>query len=132
MKGEWGPLAMIKLDHLNISVSNYAVSRDWYVRYVGLKVEFENIEAGVGGLSGDGDVELILAQRQLSSQERDCILTFQCDGVHTKYQELSALGLSFVHPPMNIVWGYGAELCDPDGYRVRFWDKTTMPGYREK
>jgi hypothetical protein len=51
---------MVKLDHLNISVSNYPNSRDWYVRYVRLKVEFENIDAGVGELSGDGDAELIL------------------------------------------------------------------------
>ncbi|HTW78547.1 MAG TPA: VOC family protein [Terracidiphilus sp.] len=122
---------MIKLDHLNISISNYPNSRDWYVRHVGLKVEFENVAAGVGGLSGDGDVELILTQGKLPSGERDCALTFQCDSVHGKYDELSALGLSFVHPPMSVVWGYGAELRDPDGYAVRFWDKTTMPGYKE-
>jgi hypothetical protein len=28
--------------------------------------------------------------------------------------------------------GYGAELRDPDGYAIRFWDKTTMLGYKEK
>jgi catechol 2,3-dioxygenase-like lactoylglutathione lyase family enzyme len=123
---------MMKLDHLNISVSNYAISRDWYVRYLGLRVEFENIEAGVGGLSGDGDVELILTPGKPSSRERDCVLSFQCDSVDGKYHELSALGLSFVHPPMIVVWGYGTELRDPDGYAVRLWDKTTMPGYKEK
>ena len=97
-----------------------------------LKLEFENAEASVGGLSGDGDVELILTLGKLSSGERDCALAFQCDSVHSKYQELSALGLSFVHPPMNVVWGFGAELRDSDGYAVRLWDKTTMPGYKEK
>jgi catechol 2,3-dioxygenase-like lactoylglutathione lyase family enzyme len=96
---------MIKLDHLNISVSNYLVSRDWYERYLGLRVEFENIEAGLGGLFGDGDVELILTKGRLSSRERDCLPTFQCDSVDGKHHELSALDLSFVHPPMNVVWG---------------------------
>jgi len=122
---------MVKLDHLNIIVSDYQDSRDWYVQHVGLKVEFENVDAGVGGLSGDGDVELILTQGELPSRERDCVLTFQCESVHGKCDELSAAGLSFSHPPMNVVWGYGAELRDPDGYAVRFWDKTTMPGYKE-
>jgi len=30
---------------------------------------------------------------------------------------LAAAGVPFVHPPMKVFWGYGAELCDPDGYR---------------
>ncbi len=75
---------MVKLNHLNISVSNYPNSRDWYVRYVRLKVEFENIDAGVGELSGDGDAELILTQAKLPARERDCVLTFQCDTLLSK------------------------------------------------
>ena len=36
-----GRRAMIKFDHLNIPVTDLARSRDWYVRTLGLKVEFE-------------------------------------------------------------------------------------------
>jgi uncharacterized glyoxalase superfamily protein PhnB len=55
--------------------------------------------------------------------------TIQVDDVEAKHRELSAAGIAFVHPPMKVFWGYGAELCDPDGYRLRLWDQTTM---REK
>ncbi len=42
---------------------------------------------------------------------------------------ITAAGVAFVHPPMKMVWGYGAELLDPDGYRLQLWDETSM---REK
>jgi catechol 2,3-dioxygenase-like lactoylglutathione lyase family enzyme len=123
---------MIRLDHLTIVVSNYVVSRDWYVTNLGLHVEFENETAGFGGLEDDGGVELILVRQVLSQRARDCALTFQCDSVHGKYEELTGRGISFVHEPKAVPWGYGAELLDPDGYRVLLWDKHTMPGYKEK
>jgi predicted enzyme related to lactoylglutathione lyase len=58
-------------------------------------------------------------------------LTFQCDSVHARHTELTARGIPFVHEPKSVPWGYGAELLDPDGYRVMIWDKDTMPGYKE-
>ena len=122
---------MIRLDHLTIRVSNYQASRDWYVNNFGLRVEFEDERSGVGGLEDDGGVELILVQQDVPAGERDCALTFQCASVDEKYRELSARGIRFVHEPKNVPWGYGAELLDPDGYRVLLWDKDTMPGYRE-
>ncbi|HZD76363.1 MAG TPA: VOC family protein, partial [Acidobacteriaceae bacterium] len=98
----------------------------------GFRVAFDNPEAGVGGLEDDGGVELILIRRNLEVRERDCALTLQCDSVHDAYRKLSDRGIAFVHQPMDVNWGYGAELQDPDGYRVRLWDKDTMPGYKEK
>lgn len=123
---------MIKLDHFTIFVSDYVTWRDWYAGGFGLRVEFQNVQAGVGGLEDDAGIELILVQRELPRRERDCVLTFQCDSVHDKYLELSARGISFIHEPMSVFWGFGAELLDPDGYPVRLWDKMTMPGYKEK
>lgn len=123
---------MIKLDHFTIVVSDYAASRDWYTSCFGLRVAFENAAAGVGGLEDDAGVELILVQRDLSRRERDCVLTFQCDSVHSTHQQLTARGIAFTHGPKNVFWGYGAELPDPDGYPVRLWDTATMPGYSEK
>jgi predicted enzyme related to lactoylglutathione lyase len=52
--------------------------------------------------------------------------TLQVDDVDAKHGELSAAGIRFVHPPMKVFWGYGAELLDPDGYRLRLWDQKTM------
>ena len=94
-------------------------------------MEFENFESGVGGLEDSGGVELILVQRPMSDRERDCALTFQCS-VHAKHNELTTRGIHFVHEPKNVPWGYGAELMDPDGYRVMIWDKNTMLGYKER
>ena len=119
---------MTRLDHLTIFVSDYRVSRDWYISCFGLRLAFED-PAGVGGLEDDGGVELILEQRARPRGERDCVLTFQCDSVHGKYQELVARGIAFAHAPMPVTWGFGAELTDPDGYAIRLWDKATMPGY---
>jgi len=123
---------MVFLNHLTIRVSNYMASRDWYVKNFGFRVEFENIESGFGGLVDDGAVELILVQSPLRAGERDCALTLQCESVHAKYRELVARGIPFTHEPMNVPWGFGAELADPDGYRVMIWDKHTMPGYKER
>jgi catechol 2,3-dioxygenase-like lactoylglutathione lyase family enzyme len=123
---------MVRLDHFTILVSNYAASRDWYTTCFGLRVAFENPASGVGGLEDDAGVELILVQRELSHRERDCVLTFQCDSVHDKHQQLVARGVPFTHGPMDVSWGHGAELLDPDGYPVRLWDKAMMPGYSEK
>lgn len=123
---------MVRLDHLTIVVSNYIASREWYVNNLGLRVEFENEDAGFGGLEDDGAVELILQQQPMPQRQRDCTLTFQCDSVREKYRGLTARGIAFVHEPKDVPWGYGAELLDPDGYRVLLWDKHTMPGYKEK
>ena len=118
---------MIKLDHLTLFVSDYVASRDWYTSCFGLRVAFENVGAGVGGLEDDAGVELILEQRARSGSQRDCVLTFQCDSVHDKYRTLLARGIAFTHGPMSVNWGFGAELTDPDGYPIRLWDKATMP-----
>ena len=123
---------MILLNHLTIRVSDYTASRDWYVQNFGFRVEFENIASGFGGLEDDGAVELILVQSSLPAGDRDCMLTLQCDSVHEKYQELVARGVPFTHEPKSVPWGFGAELPDPDGYRVMIWDKHTMPGYKER
>jgi uncharacterized glyoxalase superfamily protein PhnB len=52
--------------------------------------------------------------------------TIQVDDVEAKHDALAAAGVPFVHPPMKVFWGYGAELRDPDGYRLRLWDQKSM------
>jgi predicted enzyme related to lactoylglutathione lyase len=46
--------------------------------------------------------------------------------VDSTFAEWSARGTVFVHGPRKSCWGYGAELRDPDGYRVRLWDERSM------
>jgi hypothetical protein len=44
-------------------------------------------------------------------------------------EDSGGVELILVQRPMP---GYGAELLDPDGYRVMIWDQDTMPGYKER
>jgi predicted enzyme related to lactoylglutathione lyase len=52
--------------------------------------------------------------------------TIEVGDVEARHAELSAAGVAFVHPPMKVFWGYGAELKDPDGYRLYLWDEASM------
>ncbi len=116
----------IKLDHIRIAVRDYRVSRDWYVKHLGLSVEFEKVRRGVAGLQDDSDLTLLLEQERKEVQPRSCVLYFQVDDVDAKYREMWSAGVRVVHPPRKRFWGYGPEVKDPDGYRIRLWDLKTM------
>jgi catechol 2,3-dioxygenase-like lactoylglutathione lyase family enzyme len=117
---------MIKLDHIRIAVKNYRASRDWYVRHLGLKVEFENSRRQVAALTDDSGLTLLLEQKGKEVQTLSCVLYFRVDNVDAKYAELLTTGVRFVHPPRKRFWGYGPEVKDLDGYRLRLWDEKTM------
>jgi predicted enzyme related to lactoylglutathione lyase len=51
---------------------------------------------------------------------------FQVEDVEVAFTAWSARGIAFAHGPQKSYWGYGAELVDPDGYRVRLWDERSM------
>ena len=119
---------MIKLDHLAISVADHAKAREWYVGNLGLRVEFEVPERRTTALQDDAGLTLFVAEER-ERPTASCVLYFQVDDVEAKYRELSARGVPFVHEPRREFWGYGAELQDPDGYRVRLWYEVSM---REK
>ena len=52
---------MIKFDHLRIPVTDLARSRDWYVRTLGLTVEFEVSDRQTVALQDTGDFTIELA-----------------------------------------------------------------------
>ena len=73
----------------------------------------------------DADLTIFLYEGEVV----DCpgiSFTVQVNDVEARHNMLVAAGLSFVHPPMKVFWGYGAELRDPDGYRLRLWDQKSM------
>jgi len=119
---------MIKLDHLAIPVRDYRVSRDWYRRVLGLEVEFEIPERQTVAMRDEFDFTIFLTG-DAATVVPSCALTFQVEDVEAAYRQLSASGVAFVHAPQRVFWGYGAELADPDGYRIMLWDERTM---REK
>jgi catechol 2,3-dioxygenase-like lactoylglutathione lyase family enzyme len=116
---------MPRLDHLSLPVSDWRKSRDWYKDLLGFEVEFEIPDRKTAAMRDDADLTIFLYQAEVV----DCpgiSFTVQVDDVEAKHAALAAAGVPFVHPPMKLFWGYGAELCDPDGYRLRLWDQKSM------
>ena len=118
--------AMLKFDHLTIPVSNWAASRDWYVKSLGLRIEFEVPERCTVALQDQFDFTIFLVQDPITSHAARLSLTFQVDDVQKSFEQMSRKGLHFTHPPQKVFWGYGAELRDPDGYSVRLWDEKSI------
>ena len=119
---------MVRLDHLSLPVSDWQKSRDWYRRYLGFEIEFEIAERKTAAMRDDADLTVFLYEAPVAPCQ-GISFTIQVDDVDAKHAELSAAGIAFVHPPMRVFWGYGAELRDPDGYVLRLWDAKSM---REK
>jgi catechol 2,3-dioxygenase-like lactoylglutathione lyase family enzyme len=114
-----------RLDHLSLPVRDWRKSRDWYTDHLGFEVEFEIPDRKTAAIRDDADLTIFLYEGQVV----DCpgiSFTVQVNDVEARHNMLVAAGLSFVHPPMKVFWGYGAELCDPDGYRLRLWDQKSM------
>jgi catechol 2,3-dioxygenase-like lactoylglutathione lyase family enzyme len=116
---------MPRLDHLSLPVHDWRKSRDWYKDHLAFEVEFEIPERKTAAMRDDADLTVFL-------YEGDVVVcpgmsfTVQVDDVEAKHAALIAAGVTFVHPPMKVFWGYGAELCDLDGYRLRLWDQKSM------
>jgi len=116
---------MMKLDHLNLPVSNLDRSRDWYVTTLALKVEFEVPERRTVSLNDSEGFALFLSEAT-GVAPNGCALWFQVEDVDATFAAWSARGITFAHGPQKTFWGYGAELSDPDGYLVRLWDERSM------
>ncbi len=119
---------MVRLDHMSLPVSDWRRSRDWWRDVLGFKVEFEMPERSSVAMVDETDLTVFLEDGEVIANP---ILGFtvQVGDVEARHAELVAAGVAFVHPPMKVFWGYGAELLDPDGYRLYLWDETSM---REK
>jgi len=117
---------MLKFDHLAIVVSNLDASRAWYVEKLGLQVEFEIAERRSVALQDSEGFAIFLVEGALGEPASRPALWFQVEDVHTSSAGLLGKGVSFVHAPQKIFWGYGAEIVDPDGYPIRLWDAVSM------
>ncbi len=117
---------MPRLDHIELPVSDYAASRDWYRRMLGFEVEFEIPERRTAALRDDADLTVFVHEGGPPIAAEGLSFTIQVDDVDAKAEQLAAQGAAFVHPPQKVYWGYGAELLDPDGYRLRIWDEVSM------
>src|SRR5215470_1971803 len=115
---------MLKLDHLTLRVADFRVAREWYRSILGMKLEFEVAERGVAAMQDDAGFTIFLENS--AGPRSACVLYFQVDDVDARHRALAGRGVGFIHPPQKQFWGYGAELEDPDGSRVRLWDERSM------
>src|SRR6516164_8448174 len=116
---------MPRLDHLSLPVRDWQKSRDWYQQHLDFAVEFEIADRRTAAMRDDADLTIFLFEGEVV----DCpgiSFTIQVDDVDARHDALVAAGVAFVHPPMKVFWGYGAELRDPDGYILRLWDQKSM------
>jgi catechol 2,3-dioxygenase-like lactoylglutathione lyase family enzyme len=116
---------MVRLDHMSLPVSDWQRSRDWYQRYLGFEVEFEIPDRKTAAMRDDADLTVFLYESEVAACP-GISFTIQVDDVEATHRELAGAGISFVHPPKKVFWGYGAELHDPDGYTLRLWDQKSM------
>jgi catechol 2,3-dioxygenase-like lactoylglutathione lyase family enzyme len=115
-----------RLDHIELAVKDWRASRDWWRDHLGFEVEFEDADQGMAALRDSADLTVFLCQDASVVVPPRFSLSIQVDDVDGSHQVLTGLGLEFVHPPAKVFWGYGAELLDPNGYRLRLWDETSM------
>ena len=115
---------MIKFDHLSLPVSDPARSRDWYVANFGFEVEFEH--GDTIAIRDDAGFTIFLSRAPSPLVGSRVTLTFQVDDVDAEYEALRAKDVAFIEAPGKHFWGYGAELDDPDGYRIYIWDEASM------
>ena len=120
---------VVKLDHLSLVVRDWRAARDWYMRHLGLGLEFEIPERRTAALQDDAGLTLFVAESDEPVGPRSCVLTFQVGDVEEHHRRLAAAGVAFECAPSKRFWGYGAELRDLDGYLVYLWDERSM---REK
>ncbi len=117
------PAAMPQLDHITLSVHDWRASRDWWTRHLGFEVEFE-FPGGVA-VRDAGNMTVFLAEgRVLPAPE--IAFTVRVNDVEAQHAAMTADGVAFSHPPQKVYWGYGAEVIDPNGYRIRLWDEASM------
>ncbi len=119
---------MMKFDHLAIPVTDVARAKAWYVATLGLTVEFDMPDRGAVALQDGEGFTIFLDPARAPVQPDGCALWFQVADVDATFLTWSARGTAFSHPPRKSYWGYGAELTDPDGYRIRLWDERSMKG----
>jgi catechol 2,3-dioxygenase-like lactoylglutathione lyase family enzyme len=115
-----------RLDHIELAVKDWRASRDWWRDHLHFEVEFEDAGQGMAAMTDSADLTVFLCQDEGVVIPPRFSLSIQVDDVDGSHQVMTGMGLEFEHPPQKVFWGYGAELLDPNGYRLRLWDEKSM------
>ena len=120
---------MPTFDHLTLQVSDWIRSRDWYVRHLGMKVEFEVPERQTAALQDEEGFTIFVEQSDGPIGSRGTALYFRVEDIDATHGVLCADAVLIHHGPQQVFWGHGVEVIDPDGYTVRLWDERSMKGH---
>jgi catechol 2,3-dioxygenase-like lactoylglutathione lyase family enzyme len=117
---------MLRLDHIGLAVRDWRASRDWWRDRLGFEVEFEDEGGAMAAVRDESDLTVFLYQDDPVVIPPRFSVAIQVDDVEAIHRDLSDAGIEFEHPPAKVFWGYGAELLDPNGYRIRLWNPASM------
>jgi len=115
-----------KLDHIEMPVRDWQEARNWYRDRLGFEVELEFPDSRTVGLRDENDLTVFLHESAPVAAAPGLSFTMKVVDVDALHARLVTDGVVFEHPPQKVYWGYGAELLDPSGYRIRLWDEVTM------
>jgi catechol 2,3-dioxygenase-like lactoylglutathione lyase family enzyme len=113
-------------DHLGLPVRDIREAQDWFRQALGLDVEFETPDGKTVALKDGRDFAILLTEADLPANPATFGLWFQVDNVEAEHQTLATRGVGFVHGPQKTLWGYGAQLAEPNGYGIYLWDEASM------
>ena len=116
---------MARLDHMSLQVRDWRASRDWWRDQLGFELEFELPDGRGVAMKDEADLTVFFEEGD-DAPPPWMSFAIQVEDVEARHAELAARGIEFVHPPEKRFWGYGAELKDPNGYRLMLWDKASM------
>ncbi len=116
---------MPRLDPLSLPVRDWQKSGDWYLDQLGFEVEFEIADRDTAAMRDDADLTIFLHKGEVPVCPGTSF-TIPFDDVEATHRRLVSAGIFFDHPPMKVLWGYDAELRDPDGHTLRLWDQKSM------
>ncbi len=79
---------MVKFDHMTLTVSNVRKSRDWYVKNLDFKVEFER--GGITAIQDSSGFTIFLQKARKELVGKKVILTIQVTSIDRKHAELKS------------------------------------------
>jgi catechol 2,3-dioxygenase-like lactoylglutathione lyase family enzyme len=109
---------MVRLDHLSLPVRDWQASRDWYRDNLGLEPAFDEgrKSATLTDKAGRAVVLKQAAKPDNVMPPKDMGFPIQVDDLDAVHRAMTRAGIVFVHAPAKTLWGYTAEVRDPDGY----------------
>lgn len=97
----------MKLDHINLTVSNVIEASNFLKKHFGYKDFFEDNNAGMAALQGEGEIYINLMKGSKATYPKYFHIGFDMEteaNVNAVYERLKADGME-IDPPEHVPWG---------------------------